>query len=99
MVNWSLGARRQLKEIYNFIAEDSETSAERVTDEMVEYSMKLDNLPYRHRMMPELGEECVREFSCYSYRVIFEVMPDDSIAVIAVVHKRQDIQPEDITRA
>ncbi|PID43788.1 MAG: addiction module toxin RelE [Proteobacteria bacterium] len=99
MVNWSLRARRQLKEIYEFIAEDSESSAERVTDEMVEYSMGLDNLPHRHKMMPEPGDECVREFSMYSYRVIFEVMPDDNIAIIAVVHKRQDIQPEDISRA
>jgi len=99
MVTWSLDARRQLKEIYTFIARDSNTYAERVTDQMVERSMQLDDLPYRHRMMPELGEECVREFSIYSYRVIFEIMPNDQIAVLAVVHKRQDIQPDDIHRA
>ncbi|ARU57269.1 RelE/StbE family toxin [Oleiphilus messinensis] len=92
-------ARRQLKEIYHFIAEDSETAAERVTDEMVEYSMQLDTLPYRHHMTPELKDEYVREFSMYSYRVIFEILPDDIIAVIAVVHKRQNIRPKDITRA
>lgn len=98
MVNWSLGARRQLKGIYNYIAKDSESTAKRVTDGMVEYSMGLDNLPYRHKMMPELREECVREFSMYSYRVIFEILPENHIAVLAVVHKRQDIQPEDIQR-
>ena len=98
MVVWSLDARLQLKEIHRFIARDSETYAQRVTDEMVERSMQLDKLPYRHRMMPELGEETVREFSIYSYRVIFEILPDEHIAVIAVVHKRQDIKPDDIHR-
>lgn len=52
--------------------------------------MGLDSLPHRHKMMPELGEECVREFSMYSYRVIFEILSKDNIAVLAVVHKRQD---------
>lgn len=58
-------------------------------------SLQLENLPQRYRMMAELGDEAVREFSIYSFRVIFEIMPDH-IAVLAVIHKRRDIGPEEI---
>lgn len=95
---WSFDAKRHLLEIHNFIARDSKIYAQRVADEIVTRSLQLDNLPRHHHMMAELGDEAVREFSIYSYRIIFEIMPDH-VAVLAVVHKRRDIGPEDIQRA
>lgn len=98
MVIWSFDAKQPLREIHDFIARDSKTYAQRVADEIVARSLQLDDLPQRYRMMAELRDEAVREFSIYSYRVIFEIMPDH-IAVLAVVHKRRDIGAEDIQRA
>ncbi|MFU8778641.1 MAG: type II toxin-antitoxin system RelE/ParE family toxin [Roseovarius sp.] len=97
MVTWSFDARQNLKEIHDHIARDSKVYAQRVVDEMVARSMQLDDMPRRYRMMPELGDDAVREFSIYSYRVIFEIMADH-IAVLAVVHKRRDIASDDIKR-
>lgn len=97
MVIWSFDAKRHLREIHDFIARDSKIYAQRVADEIVTRSLQLDNLPQRHHMMAELGDEAVREFSIYSNRIIFEIMPDH-VAVLAVVHKRRDIGPEDIQR-
>jgi len=98
MVIWSFDAKQHLREIHDFIARDSKIYAQRVADEIVAHSLQLDNMPQRYHMMAELEDEVVREFSIYSYRVIFEIMPDH-IAVLAVVHKRRDIGPEDIQRA
>jgi plasmid stabilization system protein ParE len=98
MVTWSFDARVHLKEIYAYIARDSKVYAQRVVDEIVVKSMQTDSMPSRYRMMPELEDENVREFSIYSYRVIFEIMPDH-VAVLAVVHKRCKISPDDIERA
>lgn len=97
MVIWSHDAKRHLRELHDFIARDSKIYAQRVADEIVTRSLQLDNLPLRYHMMAELGDEAVREFSIYSYRVIFEILPDH-VAVLAVVHKRRDIGPEDIQR-
>ncbi len=43
----------------------------------------------------ELNIEQIRELPMYSYRVIYEVKKTD-IFILALVHKRRDLQPEDI---
>lgn len=95
MVIWSDEAKRDLRGIYDYIARESKIYAQRVADEIVAHSMEVDNMPRRYRMMPELEDDAVREFSIYSYRVIFEIMTDH-IYVLAVAHKRQNIKAYDI---
>ena len=53
--------------------------------------------PRLGRMVPELNEEAVREIPLYSYRILYEIKPEH-IDVLAVIHKRRDLQPEDIPR-
>lgn len=53
----------------------------------------LDELPRMGKMVPELGNEAIRELSLYSYRILYEIKAPDVI-VLAVIHKRRDFQPE-----
>jgi toxin ParE1/3/4 len=46
----------------------------------------------------ELNEDTVRELRLYSYRILYEIKPDNFIEVLAVIHKRQRLEPEDIPR-
>lgn len=46
-------------------------------------------------MVPELSEETVRELSLYSYRILYEIKPTH-IEVLALIHKRRDLQPDEI---
>ncbi len=39
----------------------------------------------------------MRELSLYSYRILYEIK-DHGVFVLAVIHKRQDLQPEMIGR-
>lgn len=50
------------------------------------------------RKVPELNEDTIRELGFYSYRVLYEIKPDNLIEVLAVIHKRQHLEPEDIPR-
>ena len=95
MVIWSEEAKRDLRGIYEYIARESKIYAQRVADNIVAKSMETDKMPRRFHMMPELEEDAVREFSIYSYRVIFEIMTDH-IYVLAVAHKRKNIMADDI---
>jgi plasmid stabilization system protein ParE len=54
-------------------------------------------LPKAGKKVSELNDEAVRELSLYSYRIIYEIKEPD-IFVLAVVHKRRDLQPEMIER-
>ena len=49
------------------------------------------------RVVPELGNETIRELSLYFYRILYEIKNQD-VFVLAVIHKRRDLQPEMIER-
>lgn len=47
--------------------------------------------------MPELDDEAVRELSLYSYRILYEIKATH-IDILAVIHKRRDLQAGEIPR-
>jgi toxin ParE1/3/4 len=97
MVRWTEHAIVQLRHIHDHIAHDSTIYAKRVIEELVRKTLDLDALPRRGRMVPELNKDAVRELSLYSYRILYEIMPDH-IEVLAVIHKRRNLQVEEIPR-
>lgn len=97
MVIWSDPAKTDLRSIYDFIAHDSRHYAKKVTQDIVAKTDILDELPRMGRMVPELDNENIRELSLYSYRILYENR-DQDVFVLAVIHKRRDLQPEMIER-
>lgn len=95
MVVWTLPAKNDLRQIYNSIAYDSKIYAKRVTQNIVAKPDILDGLPRIGKVVDELKDDKIRELPIYTYRIIYEVSTDD-IFILAVVHKRQDLQPETI---
>jgi len=97
MVRWTDHAKSQLRHIHDYIAQESPFYAKRVTQALVNRVTGLDQLPRIGRMVPELNDEAVRELSLYSYRILYEITPAQ-INILAVIHKRRDLQPDEITR-
>lgn len=95
MVIWTHHAKAQLRHIHDYIAQDSTFYAKRVSEDLVSKTLVLDNLPRLGRVVPELNEENIREIPLYSYRVLYEIKPNQ-IEILAVIHKRRDLQPEEI---
>ena len=95
MVKWSDHAKADLRHIHDFIAEDSKHYAKKVTQDIVDKTLCLSELPQIGKVVPEIGNENIRELHLYSYRILYEVKADHNY-VLAVVHKRQDFQPEDL---
>ncbi len=95
MVRWSDQAKADLRAIHNFVARDSDHYAKKVTQQIVEKSETLSELPMLGRVVPELGDNSVREIPAYSYRVLYEVTLGD-VMILAVIHKRRDLIPDDI---
>lgn len=98
MVKWTAHAKAQLRHIHDYIAEDSPLYAKRVSEELVQKTIGLDELPRKGHMVSELNEDAVRELGLYSYRIIYEIKSTHLIEVLAVIHKRRHIEPEDIPR-
>lgn len=95
MVKWTDHALAQLRHIHDYIAHDSPLYAKRVSDALVHKTVRLDELPYHGRKVPELNEEYIRELAMYSYQIIYEIKTND-VEILAVIHKRQDFIPEDL---
>jgi plasmid stabilization system protein ParE len=57
----------------------------------------LNGLPRIGRIVPELGNEAIREVSLYSYRILYEVKQHGAF-ILAVIHKRRDLQPGMVER-
>jgi len=49
------------------------------------------------RVVLELNEENVRELSLYSYRILYQIKAIH-IDILAVIHKRRDLQAGEIPR-
>jgi len=97
MVNWSEPAKAGLRSIHSFIAHDSLHYAKKVTQDIVAKQIS-STLPRMGRMVPELGNEDILELSLYSsYRILYE-NKDQDVFVLAVIHKRRDLQPEMVER-
>ena len=98
MVKWTAHAKAQLRHIHNHIAQDSPRYARRVTEGLVQKTTGLDELPRKGKRVSELNDEAIRELPMHSYRILYEIKPDKLIEVLAVIHKRRDLQPGDVPR-
>ena len=99
MVKWTAHAKSQLRYIHDYIAQDSPLYARRVSEALVKKTIRLEKLPRMGRKVPELNVDAVRELSVYSYRILYEIKSDDLIDVLAVIHRRQHLEGEDIVSA
>ena len=71
MVKWSNPAKFDLKQIRDYIARDSKFYAQKVYQEIVEKSEKLNLFPEVGRVVPEIEDPRIRELLIYSYRLIY----------------------------
>jgi len=90
-------ARQDLRLIHQYIAHDSKHYAARVVEDIMEKVEILAEFPRLGRVVPEIGDENVREIGMYSYRIMYELM-DDVIYIHGVIHKRRNFRAEDLRR-
>ena len=71
MVNWSGPAKKHLKQIYDYIAQDSKYYARNVVRNILDKSETLKAFPEMGRVVPEIENPNVREVFIYLYIHIF----------------------------
>jgi addiction module RelE/StbE family toxin len=94
MVIWSMPARNDLKQIYDYIAKDSRYYATNVVENVVSKAENLDEFPEIGRVVPEISDKNVRELIIYSYRLIYELVSDD-VQILAIIHGKRDFSSLD----
>ncbi len=87
-VKWSPEAIEDLESIAEFIARDSEYYARAVVTEILSISRNIRDFPLIGRVVPEIGDEVIRERFIYSYRLVYRVEPEQ-ILIVAVIHGKR----------
>ena len=82
---WSPSARRDLKDIAAFIAEDSAWAAERFAGRLFQAVERLADFPESGRIVPEFGDPTVREVIRKPCRIVYRVKQRERIVEIARV--------------
>lgn len=88
-VRYSATARRDLKEIWKYIAADNENAADKLLDHIEDVLELLGSAPLLGRVRNELQAE-VRSFAVGNY-VIFYIPRKDDITVVRVLSGFRDI--------
>lgn len=87
-VVWSPQVRDDLHEIAAHIAKDSPRYAGVVISRILAAGRSLQTLPWRGRVVPELGLNDHREIYIHEYRLIYRI-ENHSVQILAVIHGRR----------
>jgi toxin ParE1/3/4 len=85
---WSPRALADVDAIAAYIATDSSSYASTVVRRILSSTRALSAFPFSGRVVPEIGDENLRELFAYSYRIIYQVQNDD-VVVAAVLHGKR----------
>ena len=91
-VTWSPEALDDVEAIAEYIERDSPIYARAVVQKILATTRKLQRFPRAGRIVPELGDDAIRELLVYSYRVIYRVR-ERVVLVAAVTHGRRELDP------
>ena len=91
-VSWSPTALDDVDAIAEYISRDSPAYARAVVVKIRDTARKLMDFPSAGRVVPELGDETIRERFVYSYRLIYRIRNGD-VLIVAVVHGRRLLDP------
>jgi len=87
-VEWSPRAVEDLEAIAEYIATESASYAAAVIKTILNTASSFSRFPFSGRVVPELGDENIREWFAYSYRVIYRI-ENEAVTVAAIVHGKR----------
>lgn len=87
-IKWSPEAVEDLESIAEYIARDSDYYARSVVSEILSVACSIGGYPLIGRVVPEVGDEAIRERFVYSYRLVYR-HESERILIVAVIHGKR----------
>ena len=89
-VHWTETAEAHLDAIYAYIAQDSETYALRMVDQITRKSQQIGAFPMSGCRVPEYDMDQTREVFSVPFRIIYHIKADQ-VDVLAVIHGAMNV--------
>ena len=94
-VVWTARARDDLRDIFEFIAQEDRGAAARWVDRLIQRAELAATMPLAGRSLPELSRSDIREVFVRSYRIIYRVS-SDQIRVLTVFEGHRRLRLADL---
>ncbi len=91
---WTELSIQDLKEIFDFIAADSNRYANITLDKIYQRVQTIATNPYIGRVVPEIDEKPIREVIVVAYRVIYRIKNDHQVDILRVYHSARLLHRE-----
>ena len=85
-LNWTEQAAEDLKNIFDFISIDSPKYAVIHIKRIREKARLIKKQPKIGRIVPEIGNENIRELIFGNYRIIYRIVSQDRLDVLTIYH-------------
>ncbi len=87
---FSSRAKTDLREAVQFIAHDKPQAARKWAAHIRKSILKLSDFPMMGRMVPEYGDETIREIIKGHYRIVYKIdSKKDSIVIVTIHHAKR----------
>ena len=93
-ITWSPEAVEDLESIATYIARDTSYYARSVVSQILEVSRQIPKFPFIGRVVPEVGNENIRERFVYSYRLVYQ-LKQNNIMIVAIIHGKRLLEQLD----
>lgn len=91
-INWTLQAKSDLKNIADFIANDSIKYARIHILKIRKLTEILKTHPQIGRIVEELEKPDIRELVYRNYRIIYKIVSEDRVDILTVHHSARDLK-------
>ncbi len=95
-IEWTEISTEDLKEIFDFIAEDSIRYATITSNKIYQRAQVVAQNPYVGRMVPEYNEKSIREVIEGNYRIIYRVKNSQQVDILRVYHSARLLKIKDL---
>jgi|SRR5690625_27269 len=86
-IAWTEKAEKQLDQIFNYIAADSDFYAYRTVEKVIDQAESIIPHPQKGRMVPEYERDDIREIFHHPYRIIYLIKQQENIIeILSVIH-------------
>jgi toxin ParE1/3/4 len=93
-VDWAQPAIADLRQVYDFIAQDSPRYAQLTIEKITAVAESLGRFPQLGEVLPEFPERDYRQIVVGAYRLIYREDPQQGrVLVVAVIHGSRDLPP------
>ena len=89
-INWTIQAKSDLKNIFDYISNDSTKYAQRQIQGIVKNTSFIKNNSKIGRVVPEFNNPKVREIIVNKYRIIYYLKEDVRVDILTVHHSAKE---------